>query len=736
MGSDYSPKEKNIQSKDNFKKISIIDNENNCSNIDNIFMNQISNANVIQKGNSGEDFKSLLLNQLKDINTNLISLNPKDKVSNSELKILKNLSKRFEHYNNNGFSYFDNTFEEMKYDFLKKKNKKFKSIIKNEVKNTFIKPILDALNDKDKEISEMKFQIENLNKYILENKNQMEKEFDEKIENVQNNNKCLLEQFKKHNVDMENIINKYDDNFSNLVEQLKTINLNIKDFENKNQKEIENIQKKIPYEINILKNEITSNMDKKEIENISKFEAIIKLCKENTSEIKKNELEIKSLKKAIENCDSEQKLLKIKDENKNEELKAMNEKINSNKTKLDNAIKEIEIINKNSKKNMITVVNESFNKFNSLLIKKFSLNKYKEQNELKLKLFSEKKYARVGLNNIGNNCYINSVLQILKNIPKFTYNFYLMDDNSGQFLLSFKNLLIKTCFSKDSSFSPREFKDNLGKENKKFSGNNQYDSTIFYISLLNIIQKKLYKPNNNYIKLDMKKYENKRLEEKFKIWKDNYLSKNQTFIIDFFYTFYVSEIECNSCSHKTQSFQCTNFLDFPIISEKSEVESLEECFDNYQMIKTLNSDCSECNNNKLDQNFTILELPPILIINLKRVGEGKAYFNDIKIPFQLDMEKIIKRTKINSIYELRGFIKHSGNENYGHNYAFCKNMFDDKWYEYNDSCCIPIEGKPTLDQIFLLCYVKVGSDIQNVYYLKEIADSLNESNLFRYFKKC
>ena len=734
MGSDYFPKEKQIQNRDNIGKISIIDNDN-CSNIDNILMNQISNANIIQKGNSGEDFKSLLLNQLKDINTNLISLNSKDKVSDSEFKILKNLSKRFEHYNNNEIFYFDNTFEEMKYEFLKKKNKKFKSIIKNEVKNTLIKPILDALNDKDKEISEMKFQIENLNKYILENKNQMEKEFDKKIENVQNNNKCLLDQFKKHNVDMGNIINKYDDNFSKLLEEIKKINLNIKNLENKNQKEIENVKNKIPYEINVLKKEITSNMDKKEIENNSKFEDIIKLCKENTSEIKKNELEIKSLKKSIENCDSEQKLLKINDESKNKELKAMNEKINSNKAKLDNAIKEIEIINKNSKKNMISVANESFYKFNNLLQKQFALNKYKNQNELKLKLFSEKNYARVGLKNIGNNCYINSVLQILKNIPKFTYNFYLMDDNSGQFLLSFKKLLIKTCFSKDSSFSPREFKDNLGKENKKFSGDNQYDSTIFYISLLNIIQKKLYKPNNNYIKLDMKKYENKSFEEKFKIWKDNYLSKNQTFIIDFFYTFYVSEIECNSCNHKTQSFQCTNFLDFPIISEKSEVESLEECFDNYQMIKTLYSDCSECNNKKLDQYFTILELPPILIINLKRVGERKAYFNDIKIPFQLDMEKIIKRTKINSIYELRGFIKHSGNENYGHNFAFCKNMFDDKWYEYNDACCIPIEGKPTMDQIFLLCYVKVGSDIQNVHYLKEIADSLNESNLFRHFKK-
>ena len=44
-----------------------------------------------------------------------------------------------------------------------------------------------------------------------------------------------------------------------------------------------------------------------------------------------------------------------------------------------------------------------------------------------------------------------------------------------------------------------------------------------------------------------------------------------------------------------------------------------------------------------------------------------------------------------------GFIKHFGDEKSGHNLAYCKNMFDDKWYEYNDSKCNLINGKPTLD---------------------------------------
>jgi ubiquitin C-terminal hydrolase len=126
-----------------------------------------------------------------------------------------------------------------------------------------------------------------------------------------------------------------------------------------------------------------------------------------------------------------------------------------------------------------------------MLTKNCILNKQENQHENKLKYFSDKNYARVGLNNIGNNCYINSVIQVLKNIPKFTYNFTIFNNNSEKFLTSLKYLLINMCNQNISSVSPLEFKTNLGIENKRFSGNDQYDSTIFYVSLLNIINKKL-----------------------------------------------------------------------------------------------------------------------------------------------------------------------------------------------------------------------------------------------------
>jgi len=336
------------------------------------------------------------------------------------------------------------------------------------------------------------------------------------------------------------------------------------------------------------------------------------------------------------------------------------------------------------------------------------LNEQKKQNDGKNKLFSEKNYGKVGLNNICHYDYMNSVLQVLKNIPIFTYNISQIKDNSELFLYSLKKLLLNICKEDISSFSPKEFLKYLRYENKRFSGEYQYDSTIFYISLLNIIHKKLNKAKKENIKrIDMTKYENNSFQEKFEKWKEYYLLKNQTFIIKIFYTFFCNEIECNSCHNIIHIFQSTNFLDFPIVYENKIIASLEECFENFQMVNYLKEECTKCHKSGLNQRIILLDLSPVLIINLKRVGEKGFYYNEIDIPFQLHMGKIIKNHINNSIYELREFIKHIENEKCGHNFAFCKNMFDDKWYEYNDNICTTINGESKLDNIFFYVILKL-----------------------------
>lgn len=634
----------------------------------------LSSNEILEKTNKikGKDAYSILISLIENFSSNISSF--AISINNLAEQINNNKNNKF----SNGFPIINDYYlDEMRHEFVQKKKKKFKNEINNEIKNKYISPILESNKKKDEEIlnlnnekNQLKSEIKNLYEEILKNNNKLES----KIENL----KTQIEKEKKINEEnnkaKENLIQENKNKLDILKKEILS--------------EIENLRKKIIFQIE--NNEKTYN---------SKLE---KFKNENNMEIGKSK------------------------EKHEEDIQTLKKEIVKNIKELQNAKKEIDIINKNLKKKTINIINESFTKLDNLLNKKYSLNKHKKQNDQKLKLFSDKNYARVGLNNIGNNCYINSVLQVLKNIPKFTYNFYELNE-SDKFLSSFKDLLINICKSNISSFSPKEFKLYLGIENKRFSGNNQYDSTIFYVSLLNIINKKLNNVSkDNYKKLDMTKYENKSLQEKFEIWKNNYKIKNKTFIFEFFYIFYVNEIECISCHHKNQAFQAMNFLDFPIVSDNGIVKNLEECFINFQMEKSLEDNCSKCHNNKIRQQFIFLELPPVLIINLKRVGERSAYFNEIEIPFQLDMEKLIKTVKINSIYELRGFIKHSGDERGGHNYAFCKNMFDDKWYKYNDCNCSSINCEPELDKIFFLCYIKVGSDIENIFYLKKIMESLND----------
>ena len=105
-------------------------------------------------------------------------------------------------------------------------------------------------------------------------------------------------------------------------------------------------------------------------------------------------------------------------------------------------------------------------------------------------------------------------------------------------------------------------------------------------------------------------------------------------------------MKCTSCKKETNTFQSANFFDFPIVSKEKEVESLKECFDNFQELNDAtnkeNFNCTNCGKFTLNLQFIILELPPILMINLKRVGENKSYYHDIEIPFGLEMDKILK----------------------------------------------------------------------------------------------
>ena len=637
------------------------------------------------------DFKLEIKNNNNYCSGGCLSIQKADNFYLMEKKPHKNIkSEDYSFYGENAIEF------QMKQKFIKDKENLFKEEIKNEIKKEYILHLAE-ITEKNKE------EIINIKKLFKNELIGLKNEYNEKLNEQQNKNNLLVKNMKK--------------GFSETIEK---INLKVKEISTKLGTFKEKWQKK-----NNLNTQIIS-------------EAFIKCRSYFQERRKQNDTNIKELLNIIDE--------KFKNNNKDKEAKISNDE--ESEKNIDNSENKYEDLEKieiklnslyneihNNKKtsNRDEKVEQKIKEYSELKkdLKSCILKQNKKYKNDVSNLLSKKGYGKVGIQNNGNNCYIISLIQILKNIPKFTSYVIRFNKKNDSFLNSMKELFINICSSYNSSYPLNKFKNLLGNENNKFNGNEQYDSTIFYISLLNLIHKKVNSAKKDeYIKYDRENLKNKDLQEKFYQWKKFFISRNKSFIINLFYIFYVNQMKCTSCNNISDTFQSTNFFDFPIVSETKKVKSLQECFENFQKINDVsnkeNFNCSNCDRLNLSIQFIILELPPVLMINLKRVGEKQSYYNDIEIPFILDMGTIIKNANINSIYELRGFIKHNGTEKGGHNYAFCKNMFDENWYEYNDSKCYLIKEKPSLDKIFFLCYIKIGSEINSIDCLKEITEYLNK----------
>ena len=388
----------------------------------------------------------------KQINKGINRISEKDK-NKSIIKIINgnnNKSKYTEINKNRGTKIGESKFNSMIENINSLNNKieknrylfedyKAKNEIKTENHTNVIKKIIEYIERIDSHKEESKNQNEEIKKQIYELKKQNEE---------------LKIIFKNHSEESKN------EEIKKQIYKLKKQNEELKKESEESKKTIEEIKKQI-YELK------TQNEE-------------LKIIFKNQSEESKNQNE--EIKKQIyELKNQNEELKKLFKEEQNEELNKQNQKLVKYIEEIKKyIIKQDEEINNQNEK--IIKYKEEIKKQNQKLKKENEEEKQaEEQKEKKTKKFFGKKYAIVGLSNPGNNCYMNSALQILKNIPQFTYNIIKIKDNLDGFLIELKNLFVNLCSPDISTFSPKDFKKYLGLEKlgKKFSGNEQNDSSIF-----------------------------------------------------------------------------------------------------------------------------------------------------------------------------------------------------------------------------------------------------------------
>lgn len=267
-----------------------------------------------------------------------------------------------------------------------------------------------------------------------------------------------------------------------------------------------------------------------------------------------------------------------------------------------------------------------------------------------------------GLVNLGNSCFMNSVLQCLAYTPGFKFfadhipNEVFAFHMGKPFFLYHFSLLSQSLMSVPST-APHVFFSNLTKICPEMEAGNQQDAHEYLLALLN------------------------KFDDEMKVMND--LEKNSPHsVFSFFAGILNQKLVCSKCHNIESSEQ--HFLDIslPLVSE-----TIENCFQQL-FSPTIIKDsykCRNCGKNKTISKQMRISVPPnILIVTLIRFSSDGLKINK-NVSFQLDLDLTeFCENKEKVEYELYAVIKHNGNQiTRGHFSSFVQNSFGD-WLNVDD----------------------------------------------------
>lgn len=319
--------------------------------------------------------------------------------------------------------------------------------------------------------------------------------------------------------------------------------------------------------------------------------------------------------------------------------------------------------------------------------------------ELSLERSKYKSKGLTGLTNLGNKCFMNSILQCLSNTLKLTDYFlsgkYKEDDpdqknrrkNEYYIVLSYLNLVINA-WDTNQVLKPKSFVENISKFVPKYFNLDQQDSHECLMYILEYLHKALSYEIEVDIMGKAKNDQDILMKQSLEQWSKFYTSNYST-IVDIFNGMFYNRIKCNNCLVQENIFEPFNCISLNIPQSGS--SNLENCLNLY-----FNNDehidswaCEKCKGSGCTKSIKTWTLPNYLIIHLKRfTNSGDKIHTHIDFPVEdLNLTQYISKDKSdpnNYIYSLYAVNYHSGNSNSGHYWSACKNL-DKDWYIYNDS---------------------------------------------------
>ncbi|EGC31790.1 hypothetical protein DICPUDRAFT_6348, partial [Dictyostelium purpureum] len=303
-----------------------------------------------------------------------------------------------------------------------------------------------------------------------------------------------------------------------------------------------------------------------------------------------------------------------------------------------------------------------------------------------------------GLYNIGNTCFMNSVLQCLTYSSALA-NYMISGEHSKNctnksfcVFCSLEIHIIASHQATGKSITPLVIAKNIEKVAPTFRIGRQEDSHEFFCFVIDSLQK-----------VCLAKFPKGSISPR---------DSMTTVIGSIFGGYLRSQVKCTVCQYESNTFD--EFMDLCV--EINQANSLTKGLQNFVKPEILDGEngykCKKCKKLvKAEKSLQIEISPPVLTVQIKRFSFLNSYGGKdnkhIQFCQTLDLSPYMTQTNDHSIYDLNSVLVHLGDStNSGHYYCYVKGS-NGVWYKMDDSMVSQVSLQTVLrSKAYMLFYTK------------------------------